>query len=432
MQSKLRVLFPALFLKRFRRLVAWRDTSRLQGPWHSRSQIVLLILAGVLYATWLRAADVLPQLAQLLVTSDDPQVQLDVLRGINAALQGRRSVPMPAGWPAVETKLATNSNTEVRALAQTLSLTFGSVGARANLRALASNKQADVAARRTAIESLLNVRDPELPALLQRLLSDPTVSGAAVRGLAVYDDAGTPAAILAVYPKLATSEKRDALNTLASRATYAHPLLGAVAAGTVPKGELTADLVRQLRSLKDDAIRSQITELWGVMNETSPDMQAEIDRTKRMYWAGGSQPGDAPRGRVIYNRVCAQCHHLFDHGGAVGPDITGANRTDLDYLLQNILFPNAVIPNEYRASTFEVNDGRVVMGVLKQTDGTAYRVQTATELVTLPRNEVAKVEQSNQSMMPEGLLAPLKEQEVRDLLYYLSRPGQVPLPTEAK
>ncbi|HAB15047.1 MAG TPA: dehydrogenase, partial [Verrucomicrobiales bacterium] len=124
--------------------------------------------------------------------------------------------------------------------------------------------------------------------------------------------------------------------------------------------------------------------------------------------------------------------HLFDHGGAVGPDITGANRTDLDYLLQNILFPNAVIPNEYRASTFEVNDGRVVMGVLKQTDGTAYRVQTATELVTLPRNEVAKVEQSNQSMMPEGLLAPLKEQEVRDLLYYLSRPGQVPLPTEAK
>jgi hypothetical protein len=30
-------------------------------------------------------------------------------------------------------------------------------------------------------------------------------------------------------------------------------------------------------------------------------------------------------------------------------------------------------------------------------------------------------------MMPEGLLALLSDQEVRDLLYYLSRPGQVPL-----
>jgi len=157
-------------------------------------------------------------------------------------------------------------------------------------------------------------------------------------------------------------------------------------------------------------------------------MEADIAKMKKAYWAGGSTPGDAPRGRVVFNKVCAQCHRLFDTGGNVGPDITGANRGDLDYLLQNILFPNAVIPNEYRASTIETKDGRVVMGVVKSQDATAYVVQTATELVTIPKAEVDKVEESEQSMMPEGMLAQLPETEMRDLLYYLTRPGQVPLP----
>jgi putative heme-binding domain-containing protein len=130
----------------------------------------------------------------------------------------------------------------------------------------------------------------------------------------------------------------------------------------------------------------------------------------------------------VFNRVCAQCHHLFDFGGAVGPDITGANRADLDYLLQNILYPNAVIPNEYRAATLEARDGRVITGIIKSQSATAYSVQTVTELVSVQKSEIAKVEQSDVSMMPEGLVATLPDQEFRDLLYYLSRPGQVPLP----
>lgn len=374
------------------------------------------------------AADALPKLATLLAESTDAQFQLDLLRGMSAALKGRRTAPMPAGWETVEAKLADSANADVRTLAQTLSLTFGSPRARAALRATAADGKAEAGARRTALDSLLAIRDPELPALLQRLVTDPAVRALAIRGLAAFDDAGTPAAILGAYAGLAAAERRDALNALASRVAFAKPLVAAIAAGTVPKADLTADLVRQLRGLKDEPLAAELTRLWGVMKETSPDMQVEIERMKKVYWAGGSTPGDAPRGRVAFNKVCGQCHRLFDTGGNVGPDITGANRSDLDYLLQNILFPNAVIPNEYRASTLETKDGRVVMGVVKSQDATAYTVQTATELVTLPKGEVEKVEQSDQSMMPEGLLAQLPEPEIRDLLYYLSRPGQVPLP----
>ena len=132
----------------------------------------------------------------------------------------------------------------------------------------------------------------------------------------------------------------------------------------------------------------------------------------------------------MFARICQQCHTLFDAGGKVGPDLTGSNRADLDYLLQNIIDPNAVIPNEYRASTIEMKDGRSITCIVKQQDDKSVTVITQNETLVLPRNEIESVRQSELSMMPEGLLAPLQDQEVRDLLYYLSRPGQVPLPPE--
>ena len=374
------------------------------------------------------ADDYLPKLVHLLAEEKDSTVQLDILRGIGAALGERRKAAMPDGWEAVETALAASQVAEVRTLAQSLGLTFGSRLALASIRETAANPQADADLRRKTIDSLVKAHDPGLPKLLQSLLKDEAVRGTSLRGLASYDDTGTPEAILGIYGALNGAERRDALNTLASRAAYARPLLGAVASGSVAKADLTADLVRQLRNLKDPGIQEQLTQVWGIIKETSPDMQAEIEKYKRTYWAGGSQPGDAPRGRAVFNRVCAQCHHLFDFGGAVGPDITGANRADLDYLLQNILYPNAVIPNEYRAATLEARDGRVITGIIKSQSATAYSVQTVTELVSVQKSEIAKVEQSDVSMMPEGLVATLPDQEFRDLLYYLSRPGQVPLP----
>ena len=156
-----------------------------------------------------------------------------------------------------------------------------------------------------------------------------------------------------------------------------------------------------------------------------------MEKYRRIYAAGGSQPGNASAGRAVFNRVCVQCHTLFDTGGKVGPDITGANRIDLTYLLETIVDPNAVIPNEYRTTEVETKDGRSLTGILKAVNEKTLVIQTANELTTLAKQDVASQRLTELSMMPEGLLAPLADQEVRDLLYYLARSGQVPLPTAA-
>jgi putative heme-binding domain-containing protein len=338
---------------------------------------------------------------------------------------------MPQGWEAVETKLSPSPNAEVRTLGQTLSLTFGSQKALTSLRQILNDDSAPVAARRSALEALVGIKDAGLSSSLRALLQDGELRGPALRALATYNDEQTPNAILAVYVSLSGPQKRDALNTLASRPAFAKPLLTAVAEGKLSQQDLTADVVRQLRNLKDSQIQQQVTQLYGAVHETSADKKAEIEKYRRLYSAGGSQPGNASAGRVVFNKVCAQCHTLFDSGGKVGPDITGANRIDLNYLLETILDPNAVIPNEYRTTEIETKDGRSLTGIAKQQDDKTVTLQTANELLKVPRNEIASQRQTELSMMPEGLLAPLGDQEVRDLIYYLTRLGQVPLPSDS-
>ncbi len=355
--------------------------------------------------------------------------QSDMLNGLAAALKGQRSVAMPKGWDTLETKLAESPSAEVRTLVQTLSLTFGSQNALAGLRKTLNDSAAPTTARRAALEALAGVKDAELPALLRGLLGPGDLCGPALRALAGFDDARTPAAIVAAYGTFDAAQKRDALNTLVSRAGFASPLLSAIEEGKVSAKDLTADIIRQLRGLKDGGVQQLLAKVYGAVRDTSADKKAEMEKYRKIYAAGYSQPGVAGRGREVYNRVCAQCHTLFDSGGKVGPDITGANRTDLAYLLETIVDPNAVIPNEYRTSEVETKDGRSLSGIVKVMGDKSILLQTANELLTIPRDEIMSQRQTELSMMPEGLLSPLSDQEVRDLIYYLSRAGQVPLPT---
>ena len=369
--------------------------------------------------------EALPALVQVLAQTDDPQFQLDVLKGMSEGLKGKRGVKMPEGWDDLSAKLSKSANPEVRDLAQSLSLTFGSAAALVSLRHRLMDAKADAIARGGALDSLLAAKDPELAALLRQLLADPALRASALRGLAAYDHPQTPAAILGVYPSLSGLEKRDALNTLVSRSAFAKALLLAVRDKTVATRDLTADIVRQLRNLKDPDINQQVEKLWGMARDSEGEKLKEIAKFKALIQAGPA--GDPSRGRAVFARTCQQCHTLFDVGGKVGPDITGSNRGDIDYLLQNVVDPNAVIPNDYRTSTLETKDDRVITGLVTRQDDNAVTVVTANETLIIPRNEVKSLQQGEMSMMPEGLLQPLTDPEVRDLLSYLKSPGQVPM-----
>src|SRR5262249_22624514 len=136
---------------------------------------------------------------------------------------------------------------------------------------------------------------------------------------------------------------------------------------------------------------------------------------------------DLALGRALYAKTCAQCHVLFGVGRKVGPELTGSNRANLDYLLENILDPSAVIPKEYVATVLTLKKGRIITGIVKEETPAALVVLTANETLTVPKKDVELREPGKESMMPDDLLKALPEHEVRSLIAYLRSPVQTPV-----
>ncbi|MEX2114141.1 MAG: PVC-type heme-binding CxxCH protein [Pirellulales bacterium] len=359
--------------------------------------------------------------------SNDAATQLTVLEGIAEGLTGRRQVPMPEGWSGVSSALMNSANEQINSQATALALTFGDPLALAKMRRTLVDENTALAQRQRALDALLAMKDRELAPTLQALIGSEALRAAALRGLAAYDDTKTPGVILNAYPGFSLEQKRDALSTLSSRAAYATALLAAVADEKVPATDLSADLVRQLRNLDDPAINDTIAKVWGVARKSSEEKAAQIAAVAKMISSDSARKPDAWLGRAVYAKTCAQCHTLFGDGGKIGPELTGSNRANLDYLLSNVLDPSAVMAKEYQPSVIVTADGRVITGLVKAQSDAALTVQTATEQVVVPRDEIEQMKLSDQSMMPEDLLKPLDDAQVRALVAYVSGPAQVPM-----
>lgn len=354
------------------------------------------------------------------------ETQLLLLAAIDEGLKGRRQVPMPQGWSEISARLVNSKHSDINAQATGLALKFGDVAALGKLREVLVDDKKPQTERQQALDALLGVRDPQLATTLQKLIADQTLRGAALRGLAAYDHAETPAAILAAYKELSLDEKRDALNTLSARAPYAAALLGAVDQKQIAATDLSADLIRQLRNLKNEELNVRIGEVWGTARDSSAEKAKLIGDYTKLIGAK-NPPVDVALGRAVFAKTCSQCHTLFGAGGKIGPELTGSNRANLEYILSNVLDPSAVMAKEYQPSVIVTADGRVITGIVKQQDDVALTVQTANELVTIPRDEIDEMQTSTQSMMPDDLLKQHSPVEVRSLVAYLAAAAQVPM-----
>jgi putative heme-binding domain-containing protein len=397
----------------------------------------MLVAAG-LAALWLTApgradkpaapANRLDPLVRLLATSDDAELQRDVLRGMYEALQGRRGLRAPEGWAAVSRKLSASGNVEVREKALLLSVLFGDPRALASLRETAADPKADAAARRSALQTLVEARADNLLPLLRGLVADRTMRGPALRALAAYDDPATPELILGHYAALGDAEKADAVATLASRPAYALALLDAMERGRVPRRDLSAFTARQLLGLRNKRLAERLGKVWGSIRPPAQEKSAQLARYLALVPPDALKKADRVHGRMVFAKTCAKCHTLFGEGGKVGPELTGSQRANPEYVLSKVLDPNATVARDYQMTQIRTLGGRVLNGIIKEESDKTVTVQTENEVVRLPKSDIEDRHQSELSMMPENQLTPMSDAEVRDLIAYLAGAGQVPLP----
>ncbi|MBA2113650.1 PVC-type heme-binding CxxCH protein [Bremerella alba] len=360
-------------------------------------------------------------------TVDDPNTQLIFLKAMRAALAGRRQVVMPPEWDKVGGKLMSNGNSEVAIEATGLGVTFGDAKALSRMRQLAQNELAKPRLRTAAIEALLAADDPHLPSTLQSLVPNPTYRDIAIKGLAQYDDLQTPDSLFAEYAQMSPGDKRLALATLCSRPSYGKALLATIAHGDIPSSDLSADLVRQLSNLQDIDINTQLRSVWGSIRDTPEEKAQLIEHYKKLIAQKTLPQADIELGRAIFAKTCQRCHTLYGVGGAVGPDLTGSNRANLDYLLSNIVDPSAVMAKEYQPSIILLESGRVLTGIVRQEDDKTLILETAEDVLPLPKDEIEARRLSDKSMMPDDQLRPFSEHDVRSLVAYLQSKTQTAL-----
>src|SRR5204863_2982875 len=156
-----------------------------------------------------------------------------------------------------------------------------------------------------------------------------------------------------------------------------------------------------------------------------------IARWKTQLTPATLAKADLSEGRLVFNTACAACHTLYGEGGKVGPDLTGGGRDNLDYLLENIVDPSAVVTADFRMSIVDLKDGRALNALIAAKTERTLTLKTMTETVTVERAEVTSIKDSALSLMPEGLLETLPPEQARNLIAYLMHPSQVPLSSVA-
>ena len=335
--------------------------------------------------------------------------------GLLAGFEGRRQVAMPKSWPAAYAKLGSENERAVR-----LALIFDDPAALRDLRELAANADAKPDSRVRAIEALTRKKPPNLAPLLLDLIEDKATRRTAVRALANYDHPRTAEVLLGRRGDFDAQTWNDAMQTLASRKTWALALLDAV-----KPGEISAYTARQLANLGDPRITKRVSQIFGPIRSTPGDKAKLIARYRKQLSPAALARADLHAGREIFVKSCAACHKLFGEGGDLGPDITGAQRANLDYLLENIVDPSAAVASDFQMRVIETNDGRVLTGFISAETDAALTLRSVNETVALPRSEVKTQTVSPLSIMPEGLLQTLSTDGLRNLIAYLQSPRQI-------
>jgi putative heme-binding domain-containing protein len=250
-----------------------------------------------------------------------------------------------------------------------------------------------------------------------------------IRGLAAVDHPDTAKKVLERFGKLNAEGRAIAISTLVARPSSAKELLAAVGSGKVARGELSAFHARQILSFNDDALTRQLARVWGEVRSTTAEKQQLAAHWKAALSADRLAAANRSEGRAVFQKSCANCHVLFGSGKTVGPDLTGGNRRNLDYLLENLLDPSATVAADFRMTVFAMQDGRVISGVVVESTEKTLTVQTQTDRLTIDRGDIDEQRASSLSLMPDGLFQNLSDDQVRDLIGYLMSPEQVPLPS---
>ncbi len=366
-------------------------------------------------------SDVPAQLQALLVgiRGADPLAAASLMDEVLKGLEKKRTLPTPKDWTAFRNATLDQGDADQAERVLLLAAKFNDTEALDTIAKNVARTELPEQARMDALRILRQVKAPQVRELAMKLLAQPAMRSAAVAALGDGLDRKTGEQILAMALKWEQpQDRRAAWYVLVRRADTAGMLLQAIGNKTIPANELSADMVQQIQRLDAPDLVDTVRKVWGTVRTRSEDRTKDAEKIQRIVSVTNPE-SDIANGKALYAKSCGQCHILFGEGGKIGPELTGSNRRDLNYLLENILDPSAVMAREYQPMIVLTTEGQTLTGLLRAENADSIRLQTATEELVVYREDIEQMKQSELSMMPADLLSPMNENEIRDLIAYL-------------
>jgi len=357
-------------------------------------------------------------LAELLAAPLASGMKKPVLQGISEAYAGFSTAPKPEGWDAFAASVTDPAS---KVLLQKINILFGDTSTIDSRRATVLDDKAAMGERQQALDILIDAKVPGLRELCEKVIATPTLNGNALRGLHLSQDGGSAKLILENYEHFLPANRSALFDILVGRPDWTSDLLDAIASGKVPKTDLPAFSARRITEMNRKELTARLTEHWGSINGSPEGKKKEIADLKAKLTSAELAKADLENGHKIFTSTCATCHTLKGDGGNLGPDLTGSGRSNLDYLLENIVSPSSVVPADYRMTILTMKDGRSLAGAISGKTEKTLTLRLPTGDTTVPTADITDRKTMETSMMPEGLLTTLTPEQIRDLIAFLMK-----------
>ena len=357
------------------------------------------------------------QLEKLTVAvGQKSEVQSELLQGMLAGLEGNIDIKEPTNWAKVYTLLKEDS--ALSSMADAIAHKFGNAEASKKMLAIIKDQKAELEDKRKGIQGLAAQQNPALQNEIPKLLEDPHLRLQAIKAIAAYDSKELGKVLFNLYADLTRKEKEEAIMTMASRPIYGQILGDALKKGIIPKSDIPAHIVLQLRAV----LGNGFVEIWGPIDDISQTLQVEYKKYQGILTDDALSTASPLKGKEIFQHTCATCHILHGEGGKIGPELTGSNRTNITYLLSNILNPSGDVQEDYKLVVITTQDGRSYSGnVIAENNRSITLRIVGQDPIIINKSQIRTRDVSEKSMMPEGLLNNLSTEEVLDLMAYLNK-----------